>query len=405
VLVRDALAEGLDAILAESIDFAKARERSSFGAVGGTSGGERIVLVGMGKLGRRVLDALRHAGIAPVALADNAPRLHGTTIDGHEVLSVAEAAARHREDAIFVVTIWGAGSTHRFAQTREQLRSLGVSRVSPFSQLMWKYPEGNLPHYCQDLPHHVLEQRDAVRAGLELWDDDASRREYLSQVRFRLLADFDGLAHPVAHPQYFPDDLFTYGPAECFVDCGAYDGDTLRVLFERHGPAVHRVIALEPDPVNVATLERYAATARCPGGIVVLPMAAGAARGRVYIETTGTASSALTTSGAAGAVAIDCAPLDELLANETPTFIKMDIEGAEPQALAGARETIRRHRPVLAVCVYHEQNHLWSIPLALAEHCDGYRFHLRPHNEEGWDLICYAVPEERSLVDARGDHG
>lgn len=403
MLVKDDVAGSLEALLAEGVSDAVTRERGAFDAI--ASDGRGIVLMGMGRLGRRVLHALETAGIAPVALADNAAHLHGRTIDGYDILSVAEAAARHRDGATFVVTIWGAGSTHRFAQSREQLRSLGVSRVSPFPPLLWKFPTDSLPHYCQDLPHHVLEDRDAVRRALDLWADEASRHEYLSQIRFRLLADFDGLAHPVAHPQYFPDDLFDYGPAECFVDCGAYDGDTIRVLLERHGRAIHRVIALEPDPVNVATLERYAESVRCTGGLVVLPMAAGATRGRAYIETTGTASSALTSSNAAGAAAIDCAPLDELLADERPTFIKMDIEGAEPDALAGARETIRRRRPVLAICVYHEQRHLWSIPLALREMCEGYRFHLRPHNEEGWDLVCYAVPEERSRAERGTEHG
>ena len=87
---------------------------------------------------------------------------------------------------------------------------------------------------------------------------------------------------------------------------------------------------------------------------------------------------------------------DELLEHEHPTFIKMDIEGAEPDALRGARATIARHRPILAVCVYHLQDHLWSIPLTLREMCGEYDFVLRPHNEEGWDLVCYGVPRERS---------
>ena len=73
----------------------------------------------------------------------------------------------------------------------------------------------------------------------------------------------------------------------------------------------------------------------------------------------------------------------------------MDIEGAEPDALLGARATIARHRPILAMCAYHEQDHLWSIPLSLRETCDNYSFVLRPHNEEGWDLVCYGVPHER----------
>ena len=82
----------------------------------------------------------------------------------------------------------------------------------------------------------------------------------------------------------------------------------------------------------------------------------------------------------------------------------MDIEGAEPAALA-----VRARRSVATAqcspCACTTSRTTSGHPLALAELCDGYRFHLRPHNEEGWDLICYAVPEERALVDSRGAHG
>ena len=78
-----------------------------------------------------------------------------------------------------------------------------------------------------------------------------------------------------------------------------------------------------------------------------------------------------------------------------PTFIKLDIEGFEIDALHGGRKTIERNAPVLAICVYHRQDHLWRIPLLLSELRNDYAFFLRPHNEEGWDLVCYAVPRAR----------
>ena len=74
---------------------------------------------------------------------------------------------------------------------------------------------------------------------------------------------------------------------------------------------------------------------------------------------------------------------------------EVDIEGFEVDALQGARETIQRQAPVLAVCVYHRQDHLWRIPLLLSSLRDDSAFFLRPHNEEGWDLLCYAVPRAR----------
>jgi len=57
--------------------------------------------------------------------------------------------------------------------------------------------------------------------------------------------------------------------------------------------------------------------------------------------------------------------------------------------------------PIVAVCVYHRQDHLWRIPLMLRELSDEYEFFLRPHNEEGWDLVCYAVPRARRRARAQ----
>ena len=88
--------------------------------------------------------------------------------------------------------------------------------------------------------------------------------------------------------------------------------------------------------------------------------------------------------------------LDQMSTDELPpTFIKIDIEGFEPQCLAGGRRVISECHPVIAVCVYHEQDHLWSILLQLHEYYPHYHFSLCPHLAEGWDLVLYAVPEDR----------
>jgi hypothetical protein len=91
--------------------------------------------------------------------------------------------------------------------------------------------------------------------------------------------------------------------------------------------------------------------------------------------------------------------LDESLQGETPTIVKFDIEGAEPEALAGGRRTIQCRMPVLAISSYHLQNHLWQLPLSVAAMSGDYRYFLRPHGFEGWDLVCYAVPGGRLIED------
>lgn len=351
--------------------------------------------MGAGGLGRRTLDGLRAAGIEPVAFADNSNTRQGTAIDGVSVLSPADAVRAHGKTAAFVVTIWGAGSPHRFSHSRAQLTELGCDVVVPFTSLYWAYPDQLLPHYLQDEPHKVLEQKEAVRAAFNVWDDDASRAEYVSQVRFRLDGDFDGLGHPVTHPQYLPDDLFAWAGDEWVVDGGAYDGDTLRALVQYREARAGHVFAAEPDPVNFTRLRDTIATLPLPlrDRVDARQVALASAPGVLRVEATGTAASA-TGAGATG-LEVPADTIDRLVAGARPTYIKLDIEGAELDALAGAETTIRAHGPVLAICVYHRQDHLWRIPLMLKSWRNDYAMFLRPHNEEGWDLVCYAVPRAR----------
>jgi len=386
----------LDALLSEPVEAARARERRAFDDA---VRGRPLVLMGSGGLGRRALAGLRAAGVSPLAFADNDLSRQGTDQDGLRVLSPEDAAREFGATAAFVVTIWGANSPHRFAHSRAQLHELGCDVVVPFPYLFWKYDRDLLPHYLVDLPHHVLEQADDVRRGYALWSDDASRAEYVAQVRLRLLADFDGLSHPVAHPQYFPDDLYEWRDDEVIVDGGAYDGDSLRSLVVLHGDAFKKVIAFEPDPANFAKLG--ATVAALPREwrerIVTLRMALGDASDTLPMVASGTASSSMGAGAGGATVQVAVEPLDDVIGADRPTLVKLDIEGAEPEALLGARRTITTNGPVCAICVYHRQDHLWRLPLMLHEFRDDYAFFLRPHNEEGWDLVCYAVPVARLM--------
>ena len=389
----------LERILSPGVAEAREWERAEFDRL---SAGRPIVLLGAGGLGRRAVSGLRSHGHALLAFADNAPSRQGTEIDGVPVLSPEQAARRFGGEAAFVVTIWGANSPHRFAHSRTQLQALGCDVVVPFPPLFWKYAEALLPFYLQDLPSRLLERREDVLRGFDLWEDDASRAEYVAQVRLRVAADFDGLSHPVAHPQYFPTDLFEWHDDEWIVDGGAYDGDSIRALIALYGGRFGHVLALEPDPANFSrlleTVRALPEAARSK--IDCEQIALSAEPTTLHLDATGTASSAASAEEATGTVAVEARTIDALVGEATPTLIKLDIEGFEIEALRGAQETIDRHAPVLAVCVYHQQDHLWRIPLLMRHRRPDYALFLRPHNEEGWDLVCYAVPRAR-LSDLR----
>ena len=85
------------------------------------------------------------------------------------------------------------------------------------------------------IPHRILLQSDKVRKAYQLSSDDEFRREYLAQLRYRLLGDFECLPDPVPGPMYFREELFSLRRNETFVDCGAFDGDTLSLFLEKPG--------------------------------------------------------------------------------------------------------------------------------------------------------------------------
>ncbi len=104
----------------------------------------------------------------------------------------------------------------------------------------------------------------------------------------------------------------------------------------------------------------------------------------------------------AGATQIPCRRLDDVLGKTGASFIKMDIEGAEYDALCGAAEVIRRHHPVLSICLYHRQADVWKIPLLIHSMAENYRLFLRRYSDDCWEQVCYAIPENRLLCDDSG---
>lgn len=384
--MEDAISE-LQRLLGEPLESVRERERTVFDRELAKLD-SRLVLFGAGNFGRKALACLRSVGIEPLAYADSSELLRGSKIDGLTVLAPREAAERFGQSALFVVTIWSPG--HRYTEIHDRLATLGCRKITCASSLRWKFADSLLPDYCQDLPHKVYERADAVLEGATVWADIFSREEYLRQVRWRMMGDLMGLSPPLPD-QYFPADLFRLLPEEVFVDCGAFDGVTLRRFIARV-PRFRHALALEPDPKSYRQLCQTIASLPEPSRVEAHCVALGPRRATVRFRATGTVQAAVSSEGD---FEVEQVTLDELLSHLPPTFIKMDIEGAEYGAIQGARRVISKYEPLLAVCVYHTQSDLWRIPLMIRALAPRLSLYLRPHVEDGWDLVCYAVPPER----------
>jgi FkbM family methyltransferase len=381
----------LDSILSESTAEARQRESTKFDEAAGQT--TSIVIVGAGNLGRNVLRGLNSAGREVTAIADSNPRLWNSSIEGIRVMSPADAAEGFGGSSVFVICIWHPDRYEGVQHHIERMVALGARRTVPFVWLFWKYPELFLPYYLWDLPSKIPEQADDIRAACEVLADDCARSQFVSQVEFRSRADFGRQPVPSHTPAYFANDLFSLLPDERFVDCGAFDGDSIQSFLEASDGKFARIDAFESDPLNFASLQRVVESNGLLKSTTVLHQkAVSSTVGSGRFSATGQANAGISDQGD---IEMSCTTLDESLDGQHPTFIKMDIEGAEIDALRGARRIITRHQPLLAICVYHRQNDLWRIPMLMHELEPESLLTLRPYWLDGFDLVCYAVPPNR----------
>lgn len=83
--------------------------------------------------------------------------------------------------------------------------------------------------------------------------------------------------------------------------------------------------------------------------------------------------------------------LDDVLSGERITFIKMDVEGSELEALKGAENIIKNQHPKMAICLYHKIEDFWQIPMYIKAIVPEYRFGIRHHCPANFnDTVLYA---------------
>ena len=354
------------------------------------AGARPVVLYGAGNMGREVLRLLTSQGWGVRCFLDRNAR-PGDQVEGVPVhpLDAPACDEEARRETPVIVTIFNPDVA--MPALLQQLRGLGWRNVMPFVEFHRFFAAELGDRFWLTELDFYRGLAGPMRAAADLWSDRRSREVYDAVLRYRLEADPACLPAPDLDNQYFPNDVPAWEWPCRFVDCGAFDGDTLAHLSDT-GFALEAVAAFEPDADNLRQLSRQMASlAAAPAGPETLlwPCAVSSATARLRFDSGRGAASGLSTDGPEFVQAV---ALDEALIGFRPTLIKMDIEGAEHDALLGARGLIERHRPGLAICVYHRPQDLWEIPLLLQSWNLGYRFYLRSHRHNGFDLVLYAVP-------------
>ena len=185
--------------------------------------------------------------------------------------------------------------------------------------------------------------------------------------------------------------MYALGADRVVVDGGAYVGDTLESFLTCCSNRFRHYYAFEPDPASYAKLAARAGSD--PAHVTAI--CAGLARhtGVARLSSTAGADSRVLAEAEPGGESVSVVSLDEYFDRRPqPSLIKMDIEGAETDALLGAARILEHAAPTLAVSAYHLPADLWSVPLLIERLMPHSSLYLRHYGREIDDTVCYAVP-------------
>lgn len=307
---------------------------------------------------------------------DNNPAKWGMHFSG--VLCIPyEELVKIKDDAIVFITVGN------FVPVHKQLTEDGFPSV----HILYKYDLEAAPYIREMNSLQLSKFADAAR---NLLGDSKSKNVFDT-----ILKRASGAAHSIsAMPdiyegnQYFPVDLIKLSENESYVDVGAYDGDTVKKFLQVCSNTFNHVHAVELDRSNFEKLDHDMKHFSFAEKISTYNVGAWHKKETIFFQP-----GIMNSTVGYGESCADAVPLDELLLNMPITYIKMDIEGAEINALHGAREIIVKNQPKLAICVYHKISHLWEIPLLIHEMLPEHDIYLRHHTRLEYETVCYALPK------------
>lgn len=333
-----------------------------------------LYIFGAKYLGRKLASIFIKLGYDVKSFIDNDTLLQGTFTDGLEVVPLSSVS----ESSQIVI----ASVTYVYP-IQVQLEKAGYKNFVSYPLLTLIDsntfpPEPSLDGLRQDILNNQKEY-DSLN-----FCDEESYRVLKTLIEFRKTYDFSLLNNIKSTEEYF--ESFMPKDTAVFVDGGAFDGDTVEKYIKFVEGKYKKIYLFEPDRIsftkavnrlknrqnidfhNCGLYDKSAALSFCSSGEP--------------------GSSICDEDNSKKNCEISCRRLDDIVKEKA--FIKLDVEGAEPEALRGAQHLLKTGCP-LAVCVYHKPSHLWEIQKLIESINPEYSFYLRHYSDSVFDTILYGV--------------
>ncbi len=244
-------------------------------------------------------------------------------------------------------------------------------------------------HQMNETKKYFLNRNDEVNANISLLADDLSKEVYKKMIEFRFTHDKKNFPSFCVDNSYFVDGITPHETEGVFIDCGAFTGDSTQAYLKYNNGKYKRIVCFEPDAVNYTKLRKTFSGYR---NIEMINVGVWNQDTELSFCGEGSASSVVDEVKKKDTIKIKVCSIDNNEYCKDATFIKMDIEGSEYNALCGAVEVIRKNRPFLAICIYHSDEDMIRLIQWIENLKLNYSFYVRQHSFDVNDTVLYAVP-------------
>lgn len=341
-----------------------------------------ICIFGAGLLGQTICKWLLDFGISVEMFCDNDLSKQGKYIVDHIKCISFNELYMQKANTFVIVAI------------ENMAANIAVNKQLSDFEYVFRNPLGISIYLAQIFDISAYEFAYNFYESMKLIGDGQSKKLYEFVVNLRLqdkVIDYDigTMRDYYSGEQYIVDDLVDYTTVFSYIDCGAYIGDSLELFIEKSGSrAMYYCFEMDKEIYEVLNKNVREKYSNYKNNIKIYPYGVGEQKMQMtYIADT--AGGSRWDSNASNEAQIIA--LDDFGFKTKIDFIKMDIEGAEQQALKGSTNLIKRDRPVLAVSLYHSFRQIVEIPQIIRQFDDRYAIYIRHHKYTIDDTVVYAI--------------
>ncbi len=326
-----------------------------------------VIVWGASGGGLKALRELQKHGIPVKFFVDIDKNKQGNKLEGIPILSPEIVK---KDDFVVIATMYAK-------EVIDSLIELGVKNY--MDETIYAKFEIYEPKFTNNLKK--------IEKVYKFLSDEKSKRNYINAIAYVLDNDITHIFDSISdYKQYFHPDVKPEFD-DAIVDAGAYSGDTVDEIVKAIGNRC-KIYCFEPDKINFSIFKtKYKEFSH----IIAENYGLWNENTILYFSGQGNGGSHIVFDKDSDAEEkvdnyyINTISLDSYFQDKEkkPNLIKMDIEGAEYNAILGAQNIIKQYKPKLQICIYHKYEHFFEIPLLIKNLVPEYRMYVGHHND-GW---------------------